>query len=228
MLSSFGPLGGVGLPGPGRCGGASPATGGSSAGGTSNPVLFAAGLNHRPDSPAAGATSAVARAPPVAALPMPAVPAALPASPTLPASPGLSALASAAFFLLSAPNPPAAGDAKPGPSGTSGADRKATSASVNSVPVFVPALPSPATLLSPAALPAMAASPSWPFPGVPPASAMPSSGPSAQVMSSTPSPSRSVSIDLPLPSSVAGRRDGTRLKYRSGRALRTNTRVARK
>jgi hypothetical protein len=237
-LGSFGPLGGTGLSGP-ECGGASLTPGGSSAGGTGNPVLFAAGRNHRPDSPSPAGAS------PVAALAMSASLAAsagLAASPGLPASPGLAVLFPAALAVSGrpAPDPRSAGDAGPAPSETSGAARKATSASVNSVPVFVLVLSSAPVLLFLAVPPFPAAPPSSaaplslattlssPSPGAPPAPAMPSSGSSAQVMSSPPSLSGSAATDLPLPSSVAGRRDGTRLKYRSGRTPRANTRVARK
>ena len=58
----------------------------------------------------------------------------------------------------------------------------------------------------------------------------PASAVSASQAMSSPSSEpvlRSSVSGLPLPSSVAGR-DGTRLKYRSGIALRTNSRVARK
>ena len=65
--------------------------------------------------------------------------------------------------------------------------------------------------------------------GAAPASAVPSSVSSSQVMFSlAPEPVlRSSASGLALPSSVAGR-DGTRLKYRPGLALRANSRVTRK
>ena len=183
---ALGSLSGTGLPGAGGCGEASSAPGGSSAGGATNPLLFAAGRNHRPDSPAGAAASAMAGVPSLAAPP---------AGDVVPP----------AGDVLSARG------AGPGPSEVPGADRKATSASVNSVP----ALPSRAISSSPAALPSLT---------VP----LPPAAPPSPVTPSLPSLPRSSPTDLPLPSSVAGRRDGTRLKYRPGRALRTNTRVARK
>ena len=65
--------------------------------------------------------------------------------------------------------------------------------------------------------------------GTAPASAVPGSVSASQVMSSLPPEPvlRSSASGLALPSSVAGR-DGTRLKYRPGLALRTNSRVVRK
>ena len=65
--------------------------------------------------------------------------------------------------------------------------------------------------------------------GITPASAAPGSMSASHVMSSLPpEPVLTSSANgLALPSSVAGR-DGTRLKYRPGLALRTNSRVARK
>jgi hypothetical protein len=273
---ALGPLSGTGPPGAGGCGEASPAPGGSSAGGASNPVLFAVGRNHRPDSPAGATPSVEAAVPSLAALPGPAVPAVL-AAPSGLAVPSLAvpSLAVPSLPVLPASGVPPAGDvpsargAGSGPSEASGADRKATSASVNSVP----ALPSPAISSSPAALPSStvplppAAPPSpvtppspvflatppspvtrspaapgavsaagrpagpalsWESQDAPPASAVRSCGPASQVMPSLPSLPGSSATDFPLPSSVAGRRDGTRLKYRPGRALRTNTRVVRK
>jgi hypothetical protein len=248
-----GALGGTGLSAAGGRGAVSPAPVVSSAGGAMNPVLFAAGRNHRPDSPTGGAASAVAGSAALfpAALFLPSLfPAALSGSALSGSVLSGSALSGSVLSgsalsgsvlsgsvlsgsvlsgsVLSAPGPRPAGDAGPGPPEESGADRKATSVAGNSVSVSFPALPSPVALLSPVALPAMAARLSWPSPDAPPAPAMLSSGPSAQVMSSPPPLSRSAAIDLPLPSSVAGRRDGTRLKYRARRALRTSTRVARK
>ena len=87
-----------------------------------------------------------------------------------------------------------------------GAERNAASASVNSASPSGPA----------------------PAPGVSGTSPVSAVSPSRVMSSPSPEPVLGSSVSgLALPSSVAGR-DGTRLKYRSGIALRTNSRVARK